>query len=63
MNGASGAGQWDNLYLNTPNATSTPGTDWSDIYKVGNQANLAIKYIPELDFSVETNRQNLLADA
>ncbi len=63
MNGASGAGQWDNLYLNTPSSTSTPGINWSDFYKVINQANLAIKYIPEIDFTVEDNRKNLLADA
>ena len=61
--GASGAGQWDDLFLNTPNATSTPGVDWSDIYKIINSANLAIKHIPELDFSKETDKGDLLADA
>jgi len=61
--GASGAGQWDDLFLNTPNATSTPGTNWNDIYKVINSANLAIKHIPEIDFSKETDKGDLLADA
>lgn len=61
--GASGAGQWDDLFLNTPNATSTPSTNWNDIYRVVGAANLALKYIPDIDFSNENNQKTLLADA
>lgn len=61
--GASGAGQWDDLFLNTPNATSTPSTNWRDIYNVIAAANLALKYIPDLDFSIDDDKNNLLADA
>jgi hypothetical protein len=61
--GASGAGQWDDLFLNTPNATSTPSTNWNDIYRVVGAANLALKYIPDIDFSNEDNQKTLLADA
>ncbi|TNF42955.1 MAG: RagB/SusD family nutrient uptake outer membrane protein, partial [Bacteroidetes bacterium] len=61
--GASGAGQWDDLFLNTPNATSTPSTNWNDIYRVIGAANLALKYIPEIDFSDDDVKNTLLADA
>ena len=61
--GASGAGQWDDLFLNTPNATSTPSTNWRDIYDVIAAANLALKYIPDIDFSNDNDKNNLLADA
>ena len=61
--GASGAGQWDDLFLNTPNATSTPSTNWRDIYDAISAANLALKYIPDIDFSNDNDKNNLLADA
>ncbi len=61
--GASGAGQWDDLFLNTPNATSTPSTNWRDIYNVIAAANLALKHIPDIDFASENDRNTLLADA
>lgn len=61
--GASGAGQWDDLFLNTPNATSTPSTNWNDIYRVIGAANLALKYIPEIGFSDDDDKNTLLADA
>ncbi|MCU0457774.1 MAG: RagB/SusD family nutrient uptake outer membrane protein [Bacteroidales bacterium] len=61
--GASGAGQWDDLFLNTPNATSTPSTNWNDIYRVIGAANLALKYIPEINFSDDDVKNTLLADA
>jgi starch-binding outer membrane protein, SusD/RagB family len=61
--GASGAGQWDDLFMNTPNSSSTPGLNWTPFYKIINAANLAIKYIPEIEFNDEEEAAALLADA
>ncbi|MBW1947120.1 MAG: RagB/SusD family nutrient uptake outer membrane protein [Deltaproteobacteria bacterium] len=61
--GTSGANQWDDLFLNTPNASSTPSLDWTPFYKTINAANLGIKYIPGIDFGNEDTKDNLLADA
>ena len=61
--GAAGAGQWDDLFYNTPNASSTPSLNWTPLYKTINAANLAIKYIPQIDFSSEDRKNSLLADA
>ena len=61
--GKSGAAQWDDLFFNTPNASSTPSLDWTNIYKTINAANLAIKYIPDIEFGVPDNQGDLLADA
>ena len=61
--GASGAGQWDDLFLNTPNASSTPGTNWTPFYKTINGANLAIKYIPDVEFNDQDEGDAMLADA
>ncbi|MCK5694490.1 MAG: RagB/SusD family nutrient uptake outer membrane protein [Bacteroidales bacterium] len=61
--GKSGADQWDDLFLNTPNATSTPNLDWTSVYKTINAANLAIKYIPDIEFGDPDEQGDLLADA
>jgi len=61
--GKSGAIQWDDLYFNTPNASSTPSLDWTNLYKTINAANLAINYIPEIEFGVPDDQGDLLADA
>lgn len=61
--GASGAAQWDDLFNNTPNATSTPSLNWKEFYKIINSANLAVKYIPEINFGNQEEKDNLLADA
>ena len=61
--GKSGADQWDDLFLNTPNASSTPNLDWTNIYKTINAANLAIKYIPDIEFGDPDEQGDLLADA
>jgi len=61
--GKSGAGQWDDLFLNTPNASSTPSLDWTNIYKTINAANLAIKYIPDISFGDPDDQGDYLADA
>lgn len=65
--GASGGGAgtdvWEDLFYNTLNAGSSPGTDWSNFYKTINAANLVIKYLPNIDFNDEDKRSTLLADA
>ena len=61
--GASGAADWDDLFYNTPNATSTPALNWTSFYKTINVANLAIKYIPEVNFNNEDNANTFLAEA
>ncbi len=63
QNGKSGAIQWDDLYFNFPNASSTPSIDWTPLFKTINAANLAIKYIPDISFGVEDDQGDLLADA
>lgn len=61
--GKSGGAQWDDLFMNTPNASSTPSLDWSSMYKLINSANLVLKYAPLTKFSNQDDASNLLADA
>ncbi len=61
--GHSGASQWNDLFFNTPNPTSTPSLNWTPIYNTINAANLALKYIPEIDFFDEKKAKVFLADA
>lgn len=61
--GASGASQYDDLFFNTPNSSSTLALNYSGIYQIVNAANLAIKYIPDIEFSSDTEKNRLLAEA
>lgn len=58
----SGTLDYDKFYLNTLNADNA-GPGWDGLYTVIHAANLIIKYVPEIDFSAEANRNNILAQA
>lgn len=62
---AGGAGTlgWDHLFVNSLNPSASPGTDWSKFYTTINAANLAIKYIPEIDFKNQNTKNELLAQS
>jgi len=61
--GTSGAAQWNDLFFNTPSAGSTPGLDWSSFYQLINQANLVLKYAPQVRFSNVDTQSTVLAEA
>ncbi|MFW5872802.1 MAG: RagB/SusD family nutrient uptake outer membrane protein, partial [bacterium] len=48
VGGGAGTPGWDDLFNNTLNASSSPGTNWANFYTTINSANLAIKYIPNI---------------
>jgi len=50
------------LYRNTLNASS-PLPTWLGLYTVIHDANLILKYAPEIKFTSETNKNNILAQA
>ncbi len=52
--------------LRTFNNTLDPtaaGPDWSTVYRVVNDANLIIKYLPNIDFKTDESRNSALAEA
>jgi starch-binding outer membrane protein, SusD/RagB family len=61
--GGAGSGNWTDLFFNEPSASSTPATNWEDLYRTINGANLALKYIPGIDFTDEDKKNQSLADA
>lgn len=61
--GGAGSSNWTDLFDNQLSASTTPGTNWENMYKTINGANLALKYIPDIDFSDEDEKNSLLADA
>lgn len=54
---------WQNLMDNQLDASASPGTNWASLYTTINAANLALNYIPQIEFNSETNRNYLLAQA
>jgi len=58
----SGTLDYDRYYLNTLNATSA-GPNWQGIYANVNAANLIIKYVPNIQFNSEANKNYVLAQA
>ena len=52
---------YERYYKNTL-SQELPGPDWTSLYKIVNEANLLIKYIPRID-AVEATKNNLLAEA
>lgn len=58
----SGTGGWDIYYNNTLNAI-TPGINWQSFYTVVDAANLLIKYVPQISFRSEINKNRALAQA
>ncbi|MCT1523514.1 RagB/SusD family nutrient uptake outer membrane protein [Sphingobacterium hotanense] len=56
----SGTLDYDRYYLNTLSSVSA-GPSWQSIYSAINDANLILKYVPNITFSNETDKNNLLA--
>ncbi|HRN55194.1 MAG TPA: RagB/SusD family nutrient uptake outer membrane protein [Agriterribacter sp.] len=54
-------GNWNTFY-NQLNSTSA-GRDWGDVYKVVNDANLILKYLPNISFNSEATKNRCLAEA
>ncbi|MFV0592215.1 MAG: RagB/SusD family nutrient uptake outer membrane protein [Draconibacterium sp.] len=54
---------WQTLMDNDLDASSSPGTNWANLYTTINSANLAIKYIPQIEFRSEDTKNYLLAQA
>lgn len=50
------------IYNNTLDPT-VAGPDWSSVYRVVNDANLILKYLPGIPFNADANRNRLLAEA
>ncbi|GAA5220000.1 RagB/SusD family nutrient uptake outer membrane protein [Membranihabitans marinus] len=60
--GIVGGGGWDKYYFNTLHADNA-GPSWQNFYSLINSANLIIKYVPDIDFASEENKNNILAQA
>src|SRR5690606_38053125 len=58
----SGTLDYDRYYLNTLNSVSA-GPSWQAVYSAINDANLILKYVPDISFANETNKNDLLAQA
>jgi len=60
--GTVGSGGWDTYYnhLLTP---ENAGPSWQNFYTLINSANLIIKYVPEIEFADEANKNQILAQA
>ncbi|WP_270089042.1 RagB/SusD family nutrient uptake outer membrane protein [Sphingobacterium sp. SYP-B4668] len=58
----SGTLDYDRYYLNTLNRTSA-GPSWQSVYSAINDANLILKYVPNISFSNEQDKKNILAQA
>jgi len=60
--GIVGEGGWSKYYDNTLSADDA-GPSWKNFYTLINSANLLIKYVPDIDFTSEANKNNILAQA
>lgn len=61
--GGAGTANWTHLFNNTLIAGTSPGTNWMQLYRTINAASLAIKYLPQIDFRNENEKDRLLAQA
>ena len=61
--GGAGTANWVHLFNNTLIAGTSPGTNWMSLYSTINAANLAIKYIPGIEFRNQNEKDRLLAQA
>jgi starch-binding outer membrane protein, SusD/RagB family len=50
------------IFQNTLDATE-PGPSWNRLYQVINDANLILKYVPEIEFVDDENKNRILAEA
>lgn len=60
--GVQGLDGRERYYLNTLDAT-TAGPEWQGMYTVIHQANLLLKHIPEISFTSEASKNDMLAQA
>ncbi len=60
--GLVGDGGFRKYYENTLNADDA-GPSWQGFYRIINTANLVIKNVPNIDFDVEGDKNNILAEA
>lgn len=68
--GIAGTGGYDLFYQNTldPNNLAASGNyssglEWKGYYTIINTANLLLKYVPEINFTSENSKKNILAQA
>lgn len=57
-----GASDWDKWWFNELDA-NTSNTNWSELYRLINDANLILKYVPEIEFTNETEKNEILGQA
>lgn len=62
MMGTVGEGGWSKYYLNTLHP-SDAGPDWQGGYTLVNSANLILKYVPDIQFTSEEQKNEILAQA
>ena len=60
--GTVGEGGWAKYYRNTLNPTDA-GPSWQSFYTLVNSANLIIKYVPDIAFTSEDTKNDILAQA
>src|SRR5690554_6507661 len=60
--GSSTATDWNELWENNMNPT-VPGTNWSDLYLLINDANLIISKAPDIGFKNEAEKNHILGQA
>ncbi|OJY80987.1 MAG: RagB/SusD family nutrient uptake outer membrane protein [Sphingobacteriales bacterium 40-81] len=53
-------GNW-NIFYNELNSTNA-GRNWSEVYRVINDANLILKYLPNIPFKTDATKNSLLAE-
>jgi len=53
---------YDRYYLQSL-SSSTPGPNWRGLYSTINAANLLLKYVPNISFTSDANKNNILAQA
>lgn len=60
--GTVGEGGWAKYYNNTLNPDDA-GPSWQSLYTLINAANLILKYVPDIDFASESDKNDMLAQA
>lgn len=61
--GGAGTSNWRHLFNNTLIASTSPGTNWQGFYQTINGVNLALKYVPDINFSDDDEKNRMLAQA
>lgn len=54
---------YDKMYKNQLDATESKGTNWGSIYTLVNDANLILRHVPEIEFSSQDEKNEILANA